>query len=324
MRRAAVPPGREAVSRRAIIGGVAWAPTAPSQAGGQALDEMPPPADERGSAPGQRDPGRPPGVVDQLKRTIAAFRRLVDAHVALARLEIGAIVADVQGVAARAGAALAFVLFIALLVPIGLILFLGEWLFGSMGWGILHGTEFCLAVAVVLVLDALQVPRGRLGRDFAIGVIVGALVAVLFGWALANAFWAWVGDATLTGVDPSVRPLVAAVLGGAVVGGVLGLILAARAAGPGDRLYQAIFGLIGGLFVGALVGALTAISFSVHVGVAIGVAVGLALWPILGALALRTYDWDALRLRFYPTTTIETTQETMEWLKRIRERTQRA
>lgn len=285
---------------------------------------MPPPGDDPESAPGRRDGDRPLGVVEQLKRTIGAARRLVGAHVLLGRAEIGAILEDVKGVSARVGGALALVLFVGLLLPIGITLFLGEWLFGSMGWGILHGTELSLAVAFALVLDALRVPRGHLGRMLAVAVLVGALVAVLFGFALTNAFWVRVGDATLSGVEAAVRPLVAAVLGGALVGGLLGIVVAARAAAAGDRLYAAVFGLIGGLAIGALVGAFTAISFTLQVGIAIGIAVGLALWPALSGGALRSYDWDALRLRFYPTTTIETTQETIEWLQQIRERTQRA
>jgi hypothetical protein len=285
---------------------------------------MPPPGDERESASGQRDGDRPPGVLDQLKRTIGALRRLADAHVALGRAEMGAIVEDVKGVAARAGGALALLLFVALLLPIGLVLFLGEWLFGSMGWGILHGTEICLAVAFILVLDALRVSRGYLGRMLVVALLVGVVAAVLFGWALTNAFWGRVGEGLLSGVDAAIRPLVAAVLGGAVVGGILGIVAAARAAGPSDRLSAAVFGLVGGLVLGALAGAFTAISFTLQVGVAIGVALGIGVWPALCGAALRGYDWTALQRRFYPTATIETTQETIEWLQQIRERTRRA
>ena len=54
--------------------------------------------------------------------------------------------------------AIGLVVFAGLLVSVGMSLFLGEWLFGSMGWGVLHDTELSIAVAVVCILAALDVP----------------------------------------------------------------------------------------------------------------------------------------------------------------------
>ena len=58
-----------------------------------------------------------------------------------------------------------------------------------------------------------------------------------------------------------------------------------------------------------------AISFSRHVGIAIGICVVLIAWPALAATALRGYDWGALKARYWPGTTIETTKETIEWVR---------
>ena len=52
--------------------------------------------------------------------------------------------------------------------------------------------------------------------------------------------------------------------------------------------------------------------------IGIGVAIALGIWPVLSASALRRFDPEALKARFIPTATIESAQETMEWLKRIR------
>ena len=98
---------------------------------------------------------------------------------------------------------------------------------------------------------------------------------------------------------------------GALLIGLVALVIGARAGGPG----AAIAGLIGGAVVGALAGAFLAISFSRHVGIAIGICAVLIAWPALAATALRAYDWGALKARYWPGTTIETTKETIEWVR---------
>ena len=265
-------------------------------------------------------PPRPPGVIEQLKKTIASGRRLVDAHVALAKAELGVILDDAKRVAALVGMALALVLFVVLLVSVGTTLFLGEWLFGSMGWGVLHGAEFSIAVAVILVLSALNFSAQYLSRMLVVAILAGVVVATLLGTAATNYAWTSLGDAILPGVEPGIRPLATAVLVTGITFAIVGLIVGIRSAAPGRRGQGAIGGLLVGALGGVALGAFTAISFSLQVGIAIGVAVTLALWPIISAIPLRTYDWEALQARFTPTTTIETTQETLEWLKRIQER----
>jgi hypothetical protein len=216
--------------------------------------------------------------------------------------------------------ALALVLFVVLLVSVGTTLFLGEWLFGSMGWGVLHGAEFSIAVAVILVLSALNFSPQYLSRMLVVAILAGVVVATLLGTAATNYAWTSLGDAILPGVEPGIRPLATAVLVTGITFAIVGLIVGIRSAAPGRRGQGAIGGLLVGALGGVALGAFTAISFSLQVGIAIGVAVTLALWPIISAIPLRTYDWEALQARFTPTTTIETTQETLEWLQRIQER----
>jgi hypothetical protein len=98
-----------------------------------------------------------------------------------------------------------------------------------------------------------------------------------------------------------------------LLGAIVGLALGARAGGGGG----AVAGLIGGLVAGALLGAFLAITFGLRVGAALGVATFLVAWPVLEGLRTRRQgiDTEALKARFYPATTIETTKESIEWAK---------
>jgi len=66
---------------------------------------------------------------------------------------------------------------------------------------------------------------------------------------------------------------------------------------------------------GVLIGAFLAISFSLRVGIALGICTTLIAWPAFAAMALRSYDWGVLKARYWPGTTIETTKETIEWVR---------
>ena len=94
--------------------------------------------------------GEPPGVRAQLGATIEAGRRLFRAHVELAKTELGEIVGEVKRMVALGALALGALLMVALLLTIGGLLFLGEWLFGSIGWGVLLGTLLLLDVVSYL------------------------------------------------------------------------------------------------------------------------------------------------------------------------------
>ncbi len=76
--------------------------------------------------------------------------------------------------------------------------------------------------------------------------------------------------------------------------------------------------LLGLTVVGAIVGAFTAITFGPQIGIALGIAAAYATWSILmGIDVARTgVDVEALQQRFIPTQTIETSKETLEWLRR--------
>ena len=69
------------------------------------------------------------------------------AHVDLAKAELSAISGEIARVAAFVGIALAVVFFAVILIVVGTALFTSEWLLGSMGWGILHGTLLFAGIA---------------------------------------------------------------------------------------------------------------------------------------------------------------------------------
>jgi hypothetical protein len=264
------------------------------------------------------DDSPPASVREQVGRTRLAALRLLTAHIDLAKAELSLIADRAKVAVGLVALAVGLVIFGATLVGIGTPLFLGEWIFGSIAWGILHGFLFALAIAVSAVMLALDIPPSSVVVTLVASVVVGTLVGVVFALNLPNAGWTalgdWLSQNTTIAVDAGSRPLaVAAVVTGAI-GALVGLILGARA---GRSFSAAILGLIGGAILGAAFGAFTAITFSLQVAAAIGIAVALALWPVLVARPVisGSYDWEALKARYWPGLTVETAQETMELLQ---------
>ena len=256
----------------------------------------------------------PRGLRDQAEATFAAAIRIGHAHIALAKAEFGEIMAEGTRVAILAGIALAMLLFAGLLLPVGLTLFVGEWLFGSIGWGLLLGSELAVGTAVILVFAALYVPGRRIAGRLLVALLIGIVVAILLALDLPHQAFTSLGASALPSVDPAPRPLVVGLAVGALVGLILGIVL-----GIIKRLGSATIGLgIALAILGLVVGALLAIDFRLHVAVAIGLALALALWPAL--VGLDTYrrgiDLAAIKNRFYPRLTVETTKETIEWVRK--------
>jgi hypothetical protein len=256
------------------------------------------------------------GVRDQIGRTVAAARRLLEAHLALARLEMAGIGREIGQLAGKLAAALALLLmFVGILVPVGSALFLGEWLFGSMAWGIVHGALSAVALAVMLLVSGLHVSTMRIAGATVLAFMAGLLTALALGLGWLHEAWRIIGEAVLGGMDPASQPLLAAVLFTGALLAVVGLLAGVRLAAPGERVMGAVFGLLAGVVLGALLGALSAISYSLQPGVAIGIVVGLACWIAFGLATLSGFDWQAFGYRFVPSATIDTTQETVEWIR---------
>jgi len=255
---------------------------------------------------------QPPGLRAQFGATIAAAKRLFQAHVDLAKAEVGEIVDEVKRMVALIGAAIGVLVLAGLLFALGLLLFLGEWLFGSIGWGVLLGTLLLVDIAAVAVLLALDVRGARLGSSLLVALVVGVVVGVVFGLDLTHRGWTALGDYVASYYDPSSRTVLLALGSSAGVGAVLGLLARMR-----EGVGSAIGGLIVGAVLGVVLGALTVISMPATIGAALGVLVALVTWPILAARdVMQTgVDGEAIMKKFTPDETIGLTKETIEWVR---------
>jgi hypothetical protein len=284
---------------------------APHSSRSVTLDD--PTATPRPSQP--RDKRRPAhGLREQLLATRDAAIALVQAHIELGKTEVSAIAGEVGRVVALAAVAIVVVILAGLLATIGTALFLGEWLLGSMGWGVLHGILAFVAIATAAGLVAAGVTADRIVRSFATGVVVAIVIGVALGFEWPNQAFAAAGESARLNVNSGDRPLVVGILVGALVGVLIGFGAAVRIGSAGARV-GAIVGLA---ILGALVGAFSAITFGPRVGAAVGITIGYVTWLVLMGVdaARRGIDIEGMKDRFYPTQTIETSKETLEWLQK--------
>ena len=200
---------------------------------------------------------------------------LVLAHIDLAKAEATAIAGEVGQVAALGALAFMLVIFAAFMLVIGISLGLGEWLLGSMSWGVVDGVLAFLAVAMAAALFATGVSGGRLARSLALAIIVGVGFGVVFGLDLPNRLYAAVGDAIALPVDPGVRPLAIAVAIWACLGAITGLIVA-------YRLHQLGGSIV--LLVALAVGIASGAALAVAVVPEIGSGVVVIVWALAGAV----------------------------------------
>lgn len=262
--------------------------------------------------PGKPASGEPPGLRAQFGATIEAGRRLVRAHVDLARTEIGEIVGEVKRMVALGAMALGALLMVGLLFTIGGLLFLGDWLFGSIGWGVLLGTVLLIDMAVIALLLALDVDGRRLGTSLVVALVAGVAVGVVMALDLTHRGWTALGDSVASAYDANTRAVLLAIGISALVLGMLGFATGIRN-GFGHAWGRLLVWAIIGLFVGLL----TVISIPGTVGAALGVLVALITWPIVAGrdLARTGVDGDALARKFVPQQTIDLTKETIEWVR---------
>ena len=258
------------------------------------------------------DQQAPPGLRQQLLATIEAVKRLAGAHLALAKAEASEIVAEVKRLVGLALGALGVILLAALLLFLGGILFLGEWLFGSIGWGVLLGALLLLDLALTLALLAIGIAGRRLGRDVVVAVVIGVVAGLVLGFDLAHRGWSSLGDQVLPTIDPAWRATLAAVASLAIIGAVLGLLSGIRSGGG-----TAVGSAFGWAVVGVILGLITATSLAPQVGAALGVLAGLIAWPALSGLGVARsgIDGKALKAKFTPEQSIEQAKETIEWVR---------
>jgi hypothetical protein len=258
--------------------------------------------------------GEPPGIRAQLGATFEAVKRLVNAHIDLAKAEAADIAGAVGRMVGLFAVAFAMLLLVGMLFLVGGMLFLGEWLFGSIGWGVLLGSLLLLDVALSAVLAALDVSAKRIGAAFGAAAILGIVVGVVMGLDLTHRGWTALGDAVASQFDPNTRAVLLAMGITAAVFALLFVVLGLRARASAKGYLGR---LVGGAILGAFLGGLTVISIPAQVGAALGVLVALITWPVLAGLDVKKtgIDGEAMKKKFMPQATIDLTKETIEWVR---------
>jgi hypothetical protein len=253
-------------------------------------------------------------VREQAGRTRASFSRLVGAHVDLAKAEMGEIADEIKVIAILGGILFGLALLLVDLLFVGTWLFVGEWLFGSLGWGLLHGTLATVGVmtAVGLALVGATMRPALLG--FVVAVVVTIVLSLLFASNVLRNTSEYVASQlalSVTIVDPVAVP---GALAGGILLGLLLLIVGWR--GGGTR--TGVVGLVAGFVLGVILGAvLGGWRWQTHTAIAFSIAVGLMIWMIAAvALALREGIDPAKRFsRLKPSRTMATVNETRGWMQ---------
>jgi hypothetical protein len=184
-----------------------------------------------------------------------------------------------------------------------------------MGWGVVHGVELFLSVAMAAILLAVGIAPQRVVRALVGGIVVGLIIGIALALNLPNQAYTAIGDATALPVEPGIRPLVVGLLLGGFIGLIAGIVVALRMDGARGGRFVALAGLT---VLGFALGAFTAITFKPEIGAAIGITIGYLTWMgLMGIDVARTgIDVEALKNRFYPVQTIDTGKETLEWLQK--------
>lgn len=243
-----------------------------------------------------------------------AGQKLADAHIELLRAELTVAGRELGIVIGMAVAILVLAVVAGLLLVIGTCLFLGEWLFGSMAWGIVHGVSFFVALIVPLALDLAGGRRDAFARG-----LVAALMVTIVLWALfasnllrdSAVNMARSLESSLA-IEPAFLPTLVGLVAGAVVLGVACLVLGLRRGGVGRLL---VLGLLVGAIVGAILGSVT---FDTKGALAIALTIGLIAWiGVTILVAVRTgFDPEGRYEAMVPRESIAMAQDTKTFLQR--------
>ena len=253
---------------------------------------------------------RAPGLGAQFGRTRAALVGLFQAHLDLLKAELAEIVGQIKVIAAAAGCALVIALMTGTLLYVGGFLFAGEWLFGSIGWGLAHGVLFGVALIVVLAMSILGARRRAAMGSLFVALLVVIGLALLCG---SNVGYNAAADLAAGLAFPLNGAPAIALVAGAIGGAILFSLLLARVAGRG--------GFIGGLFVGAIAGLpigwlIAGAPWTWPPAVGFAIVIGLIAWPILDViLAWPGLDPAERFKKLYPQQSIDAANETKAWLE---------
>jgi hypothetical protein len=274
-----------------------------------APEDAPQPATEPedAQAPPPEEEKAEPGVGEAIGGVRAAAMRMLDAHIALLRAELQITGKELGIIAGLAGGALVITMLVLGLLYVGGFLFIGEWLFGSMGWGIIHGT---LVGVAFIGLAGINLAGGDV-RAYAGGAAIGVGVTVVLAALLLSnvgneggeAVSRWFREELVPDSDLPFGSEWVTTLGGlaigAIIGGVVALIANWRAQ------FDHPFGLLlTGLAAGGFVGAIYVSTRYDAVDGVMGmtIMIGLLTWVVAGiVLAVRRgFDPEARYANLVP------------------------
>jgi hypothetical protein len=243
--------------------------------------------------------------------------RLLQAHIGLLKAELAVAGRELGVIVGLGAAAVGLAILVAILLYVGTFLFMGEWLFGSMGWGIIHGTLGGVALIGFVAVDLAGGSKTSYAWGLFWGVVVGFALAVVMSFNLANDGAEW--SAGLIEDQLRLDEHWAPTLVGLVVGAVLGAIAASLAGWRlgwklGSPGVMAGLGVVLGAFVGALLASTRYDNPDGVVGLAI--MIGLLVWIGVGfALAYRDgFDPEVRYARLLPRESIVAFERTREQL----------
>ena len=264
------------------------------------------------------DPGSAPGVGESIGEARAAFGRLLEAHLALLRAELSVAGREIGIIAGLAAGALFLAILVAILLYVGTFLFMGEWLFGSMGWGIIHGTLLGVAIIGFVGIDL----AGGSVRSYAWGLMWGAVVTIVLSLLLAfnatNDAAEWGAGLVEDGLrlDEHWAPTLVGLVVGAGIVAAAALVVGWRSAWAfGKPLAMAAMGLVAGGFVGAILASTRYDNPDGVVGLAI--MIGLLTWIGVGiGLAYRRgFDPEARYASLVPRESIAAFEKSRHLLR---------
>lgn len=211
------------------------------------------------------------------------LRGLIGAHRELLMAEVKEAGKQVAIIAGLAGVAMVLSLLAGILLYVGSLLFLGEWLFGSIGWGVLDGFLLTMCFVVPIGLNLAGGWWGDWVRGLATGLVVGIVIGIVLSTNVLHNSAVWLAQQLQPSLSIDFTWLVwltpAVVVGLAI--GVVGFALGLRKGGwrVGLGLFVVVF-----ILSFPFVGFYAATPFSTQVAAAFAVTFWLILWMALSAV----------------------------------------
>ena len=135
-----------------------------------------------------------PGRAQAFGNVKAGIGRLIGAHRDLLVTELKEAGKQVAIIAGLAGVALVLALMSGVLLYVGTLLFLGEWLFGSIGWGVLDGFLLTMCFIVPIGLNLAGGWWGDWVRGLATALVIGLVVGIVLSTNLLHNAAVWLAQ----------------------------------------------------------------------------------------------------------------------------------